>query len=216
MTDIIVPAHNEATRIAPVLAAIRGSSFVSQLIVVADACTDATVEIAEQFASRVIPITARDKGTAMAAGLAQVGTELVAFIDADIQGLRPGHVDALLTVGPAEGQLVGLRDGYPGILGHLPPLSGERRIPTWLARSVNLDGAGWKAETLINVAVAEAGLPWEHITLTGVTNLAKGKVFTAPWSWAKELGRVVDSTILYGPELVRYMSQSGSTGSFSQ
>lgn len=209
MTDVIVPAHNEAPRIAPVLAAIRGGSFVSQLIVVADCCTDDTAIIAEEFASRVISIPNGDKGSAMAAGLREVGTELVAFIDADIQGLKPGHVDALLSVGPLDGQVVGDRDGYPRILSHLPSISGERRIPTWLARSVHLDGAGWRAETLINVAVAENGLPWEHIRLNGVTNLAKAKWLTDPWAWAKEFGRVIDSTLLYGPELAKYISQPG-------
>jgi hypothetical protein len=148
----------------------------------------------------------------MATGLDRVGTELVAFIDADIQGLRSGHVDALLTVPPVGGQLVGLRSGYPQILGELPSVSGERRIPTWLARSVNLDGAGWKAETLINVAVAEAGLPWAHITLTGVTNLAKGKFFTAPFQWLGELAKVIDASILYGPELVRYLASPAGSG----
>jgi len=212
--DVIVPAHNEAPRIEPVLAAIRGSSAVSQLIVVADDCTDNTAAIAEGYADQVIEIGAANKGSAMAAGMAAVGSELVAFIDGDIEGLLPAHVTALCTLGPLDGQLVGLRSGYPGWSGLFPSVSGERRIPTWLANTVPLAGSGWRAETLINVAVARAGLPWRHVKFEGVTNLAKGKIVNHPIEWADEFARVIDIWAMYLPELLLYMRhRQGSVSS---
>jgi len=129
----------------------------------------------------------------------------MAFIDADIEGLTPDHVEALLTLPPHDGQLVGLRSGYPAWSGILPSVSGERRIPTSLALSVPLWGSGWRAETLINVAVAKAGLPWRHVKFEGVTNLAKGKIVNHPYAWADEFARVIDIWIMYLPELVTYM-----------
>jgi glycosyltransferase involved in cell wall biosynthesis len=203
--DVIVPAHNEEPRIAPVLAAIRGAPSLGQLIVVADDCDDGTAAVAEQYADRLIVVPAHNKGSAMAAGLAAVDTELVAFIDGDIEGLTSAHVDALLTLPPLEGQLVGLRSGYPAWSGILPSVSGERRIPTWLAESVPLKDSGWRAETLINVAVAKAGLPWRHVKFHGVTNLAKGKIVNHPYAWADEFARVIDIWIMYSPELITYM-----------
>lgn len=203
--DVVVPAHNEAPRIAPVLAAIRGASELGKLIVVADDCDDDTAGIAERYADELIVIPAHDKGSAMAAGLDKVRTDMVAFVDADIEGLTPAHVDALLTLPPHDGQLVGLRSGYPAWSGIFPSVSGERRIPTWLACSVRLRDSGWRAETLINVAVAKAGLPWRHVKFVGVTNLAKGKIVNHPYAWADEFARVIDIWIMYSPELITYM-----------
>lgn len=214
MTDVIVPAHNEGPRIGAVLAAIRGSSAVSQLIVVADDCTDDTVAQATGYADQIVSIGAHDKGSAMAAGLTKVGSPLVAFIDGDIEGLQSEHVTALLTYPPLEGQVVGLRSGYPKIFGALPSVSGERRIPTWLAQEVPLAGAGWKSETLINAAVARAGLPWRHIVLHGVTNLAKGKIIHDPRGWLDELVRVLDVVGTYAPEMIRYMAHRNGATTF--
>jgi len=186
---------------------------VGQLIVVADDCNDDTAAIAEHYADQVIQIAAGNKGAAMYAGLQVVGSELVAFVDGDIQGLLPAHVTALCTLPPLDGQLVGCRSGYSAIAGLLPSVSGERRIPTWLANEVNLAGAGWRAETLINVAIAKAGLPWRHVTFEGVTNLAKGKIFNHPLEWADELVRVFDIWAMYLPELLTYVRHPhGSPG----
>lgn len=207
--DVVVCVDNEADRIEPVLLAIMGSSHASNLVVVCDACTDGTDEIAAGYATALVRGDWHDKGSAMAAGVAAVRSELVAFVDADLRGLTATEVDRLLTVPPLAGQLVGLRSGYPRIFGALPSLSGERRLPTWLARSVKLLGSGWKAEILLNAAVAEAGLPWSHIVLDGVDNLAKFKAADHPLAWLGEQLQILDALVTYSPELVRYTLNPG-------
>ena len=209
LSDVVVPAHNEASRIAPVLAAISGSPYVASLIVVADDCCDDTAAVAGAWATEVVAVDAHDKGTAMAAGLMKVATDTVVFVDADLSGLRPEHVSALVTFDPLDGQLVGV----PGlrsldipttkVVASLPSISGQRRLPTWVARSVPLAGSGWRAETLLNVAVTRLDLPHRQIILKGVAN--RSKVVRSPWAWAKEVGQVVDTAACYGPELLRYM-----------
>ena len=213
--DAIVCAHDEEERIAAVLEPLSRSAALGNLIVVADACTDATAGVAAEYATHVIQTTGRDKGTAMATGLGAVTSELVAFLDADLRGLTVHQVDRLLTTPPLNGQLVGLRDGYPHICAAFPSLSGERRLPTWLAREVPLLGSGWKAEMLINVAVARAGLPWHHVVLQGVDNLSKFKARDHPLAWLGEQLQLTDATITYLPELVRYMAHPQGSGSFS-
>jgi glycosyltransferase involved in cell wall biosynthesis len=209
VTDVVVCAHNEATRMAPVLDAIRSSPFVSSLIVVADSCTDNTAELAGRWADQVIPIDAANKGTAMAVGLSAVGTPLVLFMDADLTGLRPGHVGLLCTLEPLAGMLVGVRGNtvtgqpIPKVLGSLPSISGERRVPTDFARSLALAGSGWRAETLFNVGAMKQGLPHRQIMMRGVAN--SSKMIRSPWAWAKEAGQVFDTMASYGPELWRYM-----------
>jgi glycosyltransferase involved in cell wall biosynthesis len=202
--DVVVCAHNEAENIGAVLEAVVRSPAVGQLIVVADACTDATVEIGRGYGATVVTVDAADKGSAMAAGLAGVTTTDVCFIDADLVGLRPGHVSGLCTLAPAGGQLVGLRDERINeVLGFLPPLSGERRLPTAVARSAKLTASGWRAEMLLNVAVVRAGIAHRHVILRGVTNPAKdlgeGGAALAEW------GEVAWVSLLYAPELVRYV-----------
>ncbi len=190
------------------LRAIRLAPGVGKLIVVADDCSDATASEAAKWTDQVIPIAAHDKGTAMAVGLHEVTSELVLFADADLKGLRSEHVEALATLPPLEGQLVGIRGqtvvggSVPRPLGILPSLSGERRIPTLLARSVALGGSGWRAETLINAAVAKAHLPWRHLMLWGVAN--RSKAIRSPLDWLDELVRVGVVTAENLPALVRY------------
>ncbi len=173
MVAVIVPAHNEAETIGGVLEAVRGAVGVSDLIVVCDSCTDSTEEIAGQYASVVMSIDARNKGTAMAAGLEQVIDETVAFIDADLEGLLPEHVTYLLNAPPERGQLVALRDNHADAIAGLPPISGERRLPTWVAREADLAGLGWSAELQLDATVGRLHLPWRHFVMKGVRNPSK-------------------------------------------
>lgn len=215
--DVVVPAHNEQATIADVLGAIRGAPATGRIIVAADACDDQTVSIASQLADVVVTLEAHDKGSAMAAGLAHVQTDLVAFCDADLRGLRPEHIEALLTVPPLEGQVVANRgdavtgDRVPSWVakswGNLPSISGERRLPTALARSVRLAGSGWRAETRINVAVAEHHLPWRHILFAGVRNSTK--LGRSPIQWFDEVARVIAISAAFAPELVSYVRGAG-------
>ncbi len=210
--DVVVPAHNEATRIGAVLPAIAGAPSLGKLIVVCDACEDNTAEVAYAWADLIVYSSAGNKGSAMAAGLAHVDTTLVTFMDADLVGLRWPQVEALLTWPPERGQVVARRGAdvtgaHRGRLvnkaiGNLPSISGERRVPTWLARSVHLAGSGWRAETLLNVAIARHHLPWRHLVFEGVRN--SSKIVAHPVGWADEAARVAAVTAQYGPDLHRY------------
>ncbi len=213
--DIVVCAHNEQEHIAPVLDAIRSSQHAGQLIVVCDACTDDTAWIASGVADHVVEIPAANKGTAMAEGLARVTSPHMMFVDADLRGLTPGHIDMLATYPPAEAMVVGLRgetpsgrrSGWMWIAKQVPAVSGERRLPTAFARTVPLAGSGWEAETRINAAVAKAGMPWRHVVMRGVRNRTKGTV-----PWATEFGHVLTALATYGPELVRYSLRPQGSG----
>ena len=72
MISFIVPAYNEELELSSTLAAIRAAtSGVSQpfeIIVVDDASTDATPEIAEQAGARVVSINRRQIAAARNAG----------------------------------------------------------------------------------------------------------------------------------------------------
>ncbi len=95
----IVPAYNEALRIAPVLAAITGAESIGEVIVVDDGSRDRTAEAAAQPGVTVVRLPRnRGKAQAMCEGAKRAGNEIIVFLDADLVGLTSRHVDDL--VGP--------------------------------------------------------------------------------------------------------------------
>lgn len=202
MIDIVIPAHNEEKTVGQIVSACKAAALGS-VIVVADACTDSTA-LAASSADAVVQIGAHDKGSAMAAGLARVGEPYVLFIDADLSGLTAAHVRALAEVPPMDGQVVGLTESMINRWSKLglPPISGERRLPTAFARTIRLEGAGYKAELMIDAAVADAGLPHQAYVMAGVTNPSRKA--SDPVGWASMFGRLGLYSVEHLPALVRY------------
>lgn len=95
MLQIVIPAYNEERRLPRTLrelrrhvGARRGVLGRVEVIVVDNASTDATAEVARAADSaampvRVVPCTRRGKGAAVRAGLLATDAELVCFMDAD-------------------------------------------------------------------------------------------------------------------------------------
>lgn len=82
--SVIVPAHNSSGYIRKGLDSIRAQSFPDyELIVICDACTDSTEEIAREYTDRVITITAHRDGLARNAGLDAARGQWVLFMDDD-------------------------------------------------------------------------------------------------------------------------------------
>ena len=95
---VVVPAFNEAHRISDALHAVLGAALVNEVIVVSDGSTDATVDVARSFEGLLVvdlPFNV-GKGGAMCAGVAHTDADIIVFIDADLVGLRPNHVDQLI------------------------------------------------------------------------------------------------------------------------
>ncbi len=93
----IIPAFNEAERIAAVLQPLLSSPAVDEVVVVDDGSTDATAEVAEKFAVRVVRLPEnRGKAAAMAAGVEAAHGDVLLFLDADLTGLTPSHVGDLI------------------------------------------------------------------------------------------------------------------------
>lgn len=82
--SVIIPAHNEQAVISRALSSIEAQSFKDyEIIVVCDACTDNTKEIAELYGAKVIQIDAHSSGAARNAGLDNANGEWILFCDAD-------------------------------------------------------------------------------------------------------------------------------------
>jgi len=95
---VIIPAFNEEQRILGVLAAAKASKFTTEIIVVDDGSTDRTAEVARTVEGvRVIRIKENvGKGGALVKGVQSTKATILAFVDADLGGLKGQHIDDII------------------------------------------------------------------------------------------------------------------------
>ena len=130
----LIPAYNEAARIGPVLDAVLAQPLVAQVIVIDDGSTDTTAEIARAKGATVLRTPGNlGKTRALALGLQSVQTSHLVLIDADLTGLTPQALTALMDP-VLRGQAVAaisLRGNAPRtwrLIG-IDYISGERVLP---------------------------------------------------------------------------------------
>lgn len=122
LLSFIVPAHNEELELAASLAAIRRAAEQTrhdwELIVVDDASTDRTADIARAAGANVVSIDRRQIAAARNAGARVAKGEILFFVDADTH-IAPGHVTGALTA---------LEEGC---VGGSARLKLDRAVPLW-------------------------------------------------------------------------------------
>lgn len=82
---VIIPAFNEEQSIEKVIDRIKSSTINTEIIVVNNASTDKTAELAEKKGAKVIECVDRGKGYAMEKGIQYVSTDITLFIDGDLE-----------------------------------------------------------------------------------------------------------------------------------
>jgi glycosyltransferase involved in cell wall biosynthesis len=176
----IIPAWNEAETIGPVIAAARRASSVDEVIVVDNDSSDHTADMAAAYGVRVLFEPIQGKGEAMTRGVASTTADVIVFLDADLLGLEPRHVDALVRkVLSGEADMAcGLCDRGSTLntlhLHHLPILSGQRALDRRLFEALEPDEAsGYKVEAALNSLVAQRKLRRHLQILTGVRHRMK-------------------------------------------
>ena len=122
MLSFIVPAFNEENELAQTLSALHLAAAASgeayEIVVVDDASTDRTVELAEAAGARVISVSHRQIAAVRNAGARAALGDILFFVDADTR-ILPAHVTgaiAVLACGDAGG-------GAPVML--------EGEVPRW-------------------------------------------------------------------------------------
>jgi len=96
---VIIPAYNEEPRISRVLDAIVRCPLADEVIVVCDGSTDHTAAVANLYSKvKVVELPFNvGKGGAMVAGATATKCSIIAFVDADLVGLRPEHLEKIIT-----------------------------------------------------------------------------------------------------------------------
>jgi glycosyltransferase involved in cell wall biosynthesis len=184
-TVAVIPAFNEETTIGAVINAASRAEHVEEVVVVSDGSSDRTVEVAEQAGATVVDLgTNRGKGAALQAGLDSTQSDVIVFLDADLIGLTPEHVEALLA--PV---LEGTVEMTVGIFGKgrivtdmaqrvAPHLSGQRAIRRELLQQLpQLDQLGFGVEVALTRFVKSNAIAWQGVVLTGVSQVMKEEKF---------------------------------------
>ncbi|RLL64832.1 glycosyltransferase family 2 protein [Paenirhodobacter hankyongi] len=131
----VIPAFNEAPRIATVLREVLGHPAIDEVIVVDDGSSDGTADAAAAVeGARLIRLPEnRGKSWAVSVGIEAATHELVMLIDSDLIGLGPTALEALIAP-VREGRAdvsISLRGNSPWpwrAIG-LDYISGERVMP---------------------------------------------------------------------------------------
>lgn len=198
----LIPAHDEAARIADTVAAARGIPCLDRVLVIDDASSDGTGELASEAGAEVLRLDRNaGKGAALDAGLARLREDagVLLLLDGDLgpsaaQGallLAPvlaGEADMTVAVFPrAEGKAgFGLVKGLARfgirLLGGRPgrafpasaPLSGQRAMTRAAWETVTPFAFGYGVEVALTVRALRAGLRVLEVP-TQMTHAATGR-----------------------------------------
>lgn len=177
----VVPAYNEEKTIAGVIEPLLKAPCLGEVIVVSDGSTDSTAEVALRAGAQVVELKDNlGKGGAMIEGVGRTVYPVILFVDADLIGLTPDHVqDLVLPVLHDEADMT------VGIFGKgrratdlaqqiAPFLSGQRAVKRQvLERISNLEASRFGIEVVLTRYVYEQNLRVRDVLLPDLSHLMK-------------------------------------------
>ncbi|MGB8621368.1 MAG: glycosyltransferase family 2 protein [Paracoccaceae bacterium] len=204
----IIPAYNEGARIAGVLSCVVDHPAIAEVIVVDDGSSDDTAAVAAGFSgvNLIRQPSNGGKTAALATGLRWSTGPLILLLDADLSGLRPSDIDALLDPvlnGSAE-MSISLRSNAPLVwrLIGLDYISGERAmrkdlLAGHLDRLSGLPRFGF--EVFLNAIMVRGDLPLAVVAWPGVRNQLKNRKYGIWRGIQGDLNMIADLFRSFGP-----------------
>lgn len=197
----VIPAYNEAKNIGSVLTVLQDVAAVSQIVVVNDGSVDGTSSVVKQAATkdeRLSLVTLpwnQGKGKALLTGTKASNHDILLFLDADLRGIRPSHIEKLIQ--PVQqkecGMSVGLfADGHwtTSLTHHLFPfLSGQRCLNWTLFQDLYREKInGWSIETALSLHARVKNFGVNYVMWPGATHALrpeKRAALAGYWSHVK-------------------------------
>ncbi len=193
----LIPAHNESERIATTIAAVRRVPSIDRIVVIDDASTDGTADLAREAGAEVLALAANiGKGGALQAGLELVRAEadVLVLLDGDlgssaeeagalIAPVLENRADMTIATLPKPpgsggfGLVKGLaRWGIGALSGFAAtaPLSGQRALSRAAWTAATPFARGYGVEVGLTVRAASAGLRLLEVPTT-MGHAATGK-----------------------------------------
>lgn len=181
--DVIIPARDEEPTVGDVVRAARDAPGVGAVLVVDDGSVDGTAERAREAGGTVLtagpPGGPGDKARALALGVAAATAPVLIFFDADIQGVRPVHLEALAAPVLAGDAVLSCGIVDYGRLRNplflrLPPITGLRALRRDVFEGIPAGrGNGFQIEILINEVAARRRAPCAIRVLRGLAHRTK-------------------------------------------
>lgn len=176
--SVIIPAYNEAGRIVDTVSTVATIPEVSEILVVDDASSDNTAELARAAGARVFSLDRNSgKGAALTLGASRVKSGVVALLDADLgeTAREARHLMIPVLEGRADMTIAGFpparkKGGFglvkglaaKGIKHHTglkmnSPLSGQRVMTREVLEKVLPFASGFGVEVALTIKVANMG-----------------------------------------------------------
>lgn len=179
---LIIPAFNEERRISNVLRVVSKTQLIDEVIVVDDGSNDRTAAVATSYGAKVInhPCN-RGKGAAMKTGINAAAGEILVFLDADLIGLAPLHLQKLVVPLLSDAGLVMTRGQFRG--GRLqtdfaqivaPSISGQRAVrKDFIASMPGLEKTRYGVEVAITKYCKQKKVKFKDVVLKDLTQVVK-------------------------------------------
>ncbi|MEZ4606261.1 MAG: glycosyltransferase [Deinococcales bacterium] len=191
--DIIIPAYNEAPRVAVVIAACLEAKL-GEVWVVDDGSSDTTSQVAQSTGAKVITLKANQgKAAAIFAGARASQAQVLLLVDADLLGLKAQHLIDLakpVLEGGAEmsrGDFKGGRWQTHLSQNLAPILNGQRALlRERLLNLPELEQSRYGFEVKLAKAAREARWRIAYIPLKGVSQVMKEEKRQGFWQGIKQ------------------------------
>jgi glycosyltransferase involved in cell wall biosynthesis len=215
----VIAARNEEETVADVVAAACQAELVDEVIVVDNGSSDRTAAIAASRGARIVTEPVEGKGEAMKAGVAATEADVLVFLDADLLGLRPEHVDALVqALDQGAGMACGLFDRGPvlnPLFEHmLPALTGERALHRRLFDSIDpRDLHGYRVEAGLNSAARAEGVAVVRFVCPGLWHRPKEEKSRSPLrGFVEKVGMLLTAVLADASSRVRRRRRLAAAG----
>jgi glucosyl-3-phosphoglycerate synthase len=215
--SVIIPALNEAKRIADVVRYAFSDPATGEVIVIDDSSIDDTALLAREAGARVVTSSMLGKGASMKDGSTIATFDVIVYLDGDLAGLRPNVISTLAeAVSAGEADFVKARFGrgggrvteltakpmlkvfFPELAGYAQPLGGLICAHKGLLKQLSFeDGYGVDVGLLIDAwrlgarlhEVNIGSLQHESQSLQDLSAMAI-EVSRVIYSRAREVGRL--------------------------
>lgn len=176
--SVLIPAYNEADKIKDTVHAVQLIPAVHEVVVVDDASSDHTAELARAAGARVFSMSRNSgKGAALNAGVLKINYEIIALLDADLGQTAAEARWLVLPVleGKADMTIAGFpparKKGGFGLVKGLAvrgierhaglrmnsPLSGQRVMTRRVLESILPFASGYGVEVALTIKAAAMG-----------------------------------------------------------